>query len=65
MERSELAEVLREYRLIGAFDSAVVFLGGETKEGEKRRTTRARWRGRRGWREGEEEEGSGCGKVGG
>ena len=29
IERSELAGVLREYRLIGAFDLAAVFLGGE------------------------------------
>lgn len=66
MERSVVAGVPREYRLIDAFDSAEVFLGREREafEAEKTRTTQARWKGRRGRREREEEEGSGCGKVG-
>ena len=63
--RSAVAGVPREYRLIGAFDSAAAFLSGaEAIEEQKRRATWARWKGLAAVGREEEEGGFGCGKVG-
>jgi len=66
MEGSVAAGVPREYRFIGVFDLAVVFLGeggGYRKGGERGDLGWLEEPGRSGGRRREEEE-SGCGKVG-